>query len=401
MRKAANHDTMRNANLLTVFHTIRCGGPITKKELQRETGLSWGSISNITGFLLEKGIITEQQSEGAVVGRTPMGLDINLEHNLIVGLDINLQGMTGVVIDLKGRQKLVEAEPLRGVFRPAIMEQATAMIHRLLDQLADPAEVKGIGISFPGHVDSKKGVSIKIHHFQGFEGFNLRRFFQDEFGLEVIVEHDTNCLAVAEHDLGVVQGVDNFVILRLCKGIGMGTFSHGRLFHGRSGATGEVGHMIINTDGPRCQCGHHGCLESYASVHNILRQCGEAIQLGLAPVLEKLLEGDQPLTLEAAAEAARQQESSILHIFQQAAAYTGVAIANVVAILDPDVVVLSGELAAYGDLFLPKLMQVAQDSCWRTAPIEFRVAHNHCYSAAVGAASLFIQKAFLNAIDDY
>ncbi len=398
MKQAANHDMMRSANLLSVFNCIRRYGPITKKDIQQKTGLSWGSVSNITADLLEKHIISGRESTTTMLGRTPKGLDINLENNLIIGLDVNLLGLTGVVIDLKSRVKTTLHEPLAGISEKSIIPQAKAMIYRLMESVPDRDEVKGIAVSFPGHVDGQTGKSIKIQHFEGFSHLDIGGILEEEFGIGVTVEHDPNCIAVAEHLIGVAQDLDSFILVRLSRGIGMGIVTGGTIFAGYSGATGEIGHTVVNADGPRCQCGNHGCLESYSSVQAIMRASGEGMRLGLTPALNSLLESGKPMELETVAEAARRQDPYVLGIFHQAAAYAGVAIANVVNILDPQVVVLSGELVECEDIFLEKLQQTARRNVWRDSGVAFRVSHTHCQSAAVGAASLFIQKIFLGAI---
>lgn len=394
----ATHDMMRSANLLSVFNTVRKHGTVTKKEIQQLTGLSWGSASNITGDLLERGILQETGDVAAQVGRTPKGLEINPNKNLIVGVDINLQGVTGVVIDMRGQTTAVIEEPICSTSRQILMEQSKQIIRRLLAGVPDRREAKGIGVSFPGHVDSATGTSVRIQHFDGFDGYPIGCDLREEFGIDVLLDHDTNCIAIAEHMLGAAQETDNFLLIRLCRGIGMATVYGGEVFRGRNGATGEIGHMVVQPGGPKCQCGNSGCLESYASARSIVSQCADGMALGLSDALSKTSAGKEEPDLADIMAAAEGGDAFCASILGQAAAYTGIAISNVVNILDPERVVLCGELTAYQS-YLDRVIEQVQRNIWRREKVDFRVAQNHGVSAAVGVAALFIEQIFLRVVD--
>lgn len=397
MKQVANHDTMRSTNLLTVFHCIGRYGPITKREIQAITGLSWGSISNLTTTLIQKGILVEKDKFPSSTGRSSQSIEIDSDHNLIIGVDVNLQGITGVVIDLKGTVKQVIKEPIKGVARTVLMQQTKSVIRRLMALLPDKAEVKGLGVSFPGHVDQRRGISIKIHHFDGFENYPVSDDIKNEFRLDVMLEHDPNCIAIAAHSLGVAQDVDDFVLIRMCRGIGMGIYNKG-IFRGYSGASGEIGHMIMNPEGPRCMCGHQGCLETYTSVNKLLENSLEYVKKEKDSVFAEIFKQDGGMTLQTLRRAAEEKDEYALSLLSRAAQYAGIAVSNVVNILDPSAIILSGEILGLGDTFIPKMFETAQTEVWRDSKIDFRLLYDHCEMAAVGAASLFIDKVFLDTI---
>ncbi|MFV0412613.1 MAG: ROK family protein [Oscillospiraceae bacterium] len=397
MKQVANHDTMRSTNLLTVFHCIGRYGPITKREIQAITGLSWGSVSNLTTTLIQKGILVEKDKFPSSTGRSSQSIEIDSDHNLIIGVDVNLQGITGVVIDLKGTVKQVIKEPIKGVGRTVLMQQTKSVIRRLMALLPDKGEVKGLGISFPGHVDQRRGISIKIHHFDGFENYPVSDDIKNEFRLDVMLEHDPNCIAIAAHALGVAQDVDDFVLIRMCRGIGMGIYNKG-IFRGYSGASGEIGHMIMNPDGPRCMCGHQGCLETYTSVNKLLEHSLEYVKKEKTSVFAEIFKQDGGMALQTLRRAAEEKDEFALSLLSRAAQYAGIAVSNVVNILDPSAVILSGEILGLGDTFIPKMFETAQTEVWRDSKIDFRLLYDHCEMAAVGAASLFIDKIFLDTI---
>lgn len=390
----SKHDEMRYSNLTNIFAHIRKNGPVTKKDLLQQTGLSWGSISTITNELLSLGILVQMDNCPGKVGRAAKELDINPARNLFIGIDINLQGITGVIIDMKGRTHNIIKEPLLSYSRIQLMEQAKRIIRQLLDTSSFPSEIHGIGVSFPGHVDQHRGRSIRIQHFYDFDDYPIGQDLEDEFGLKVKLGHDTNCIALTEHTLGIAQNLDNFFLIRLDQGIGMATVYDGKVFSGISGATGEIGHMIMQSDGPHCSCGNNGCLETYASSLSIIKDCSQGMAMGLSPILSSLCPQDTSPTLVNIMEAVQLQDAYCTTIVGRAATYTGIAIANIINILDPDTLVFCGELANY-PTYLDKIMTTVQQKIWRRGEVNFCVTHlHHGVSAAIGSASQFIDPAF-------
>lgn len=394
----AKHNIMQYTNYLNVFSAIRKNGPVEKREIQSQTGLSWGSISKITNHLLELGILTQSDNPISRSGRPAKELDINPDKNLIIGLDINLQGITGVIINMKGHTKHILKEPIFSATRLPLMQQIKKIIRLLLHELDHPEELLGIGISFPGHINQEKGISVRIQQFPGFDGYAICDDLKKEFGYDVKLGHDTNCIALFEQMLGSAQDLDNFLLLRLDLGIGMATVYDGQIFTGHSGATGEIGHVIMQAGGPLCQCGRHGCLETYASIRSIIQQCSEGLSMGLTPQLASLIPSGSVPSLASIMEAVQLKDPYCSMIIDRAAAYTAIAIANVVNILDPDTIVLCGELTSYPD-YLEKVVNSVQKNIWRYEPVSFRTTkHHHGVSAAVGIASQFINPAFSSLI---
>ena len=391
MQRTVNHDDMRSANMESVFDCIRAHAPVTKRQIQSLTGLSWGSVSNLCSILLERGVLRELpvRTEGA--GRNPSGFDINLKDNLIIGLDVNLSGLTGVVCDLRSRVLARVWRPTEGRKGEDILRLMKEAAAELLGQTA-AGTVKGLAIAFPGQVDAERGVSLWTHQFGSLSEVNMREIFQRAFGLEVLLEHDPNCMAVCEHWMGAAQDVEDFLFVRLSYGIGMGILTGGAVYRGHSGASGEIGHMTMLPDGEPCCCGNRGCLETVASVDAILRRCRELAADGRAPLLASIA-ADGPITLEAAARAARQGDRAVAAVVSRAADYAGIAVANVVNIIDPAAVVIGGELAAYPDLCIERLRETVGSRAW-SGPVDLRVSSLGGDSAAIGAAAMFIRRVF-------
>ncbi|MGI6115803.1 MULTISPECIES: ROK family protein [unclassified Clostridium] len=392
--ETVNHDAMRAANMRSIFNCIRANGPVTKRQIQDRTLLSWGSVSNLCGILLERGVITQQKAQSAGPGRTPSGFDINVEDNLIIGIDVNLIGMTGVVIDLRSRVITRTRQAIESRHSGEVLAQMKALVSHLLQKVPS-GSVKGIAVAFPGQVDADRGISIWTHQFGTFSSVNIRQYLQDAFGLEVILEHDPDCMAYSEHLLGAAQDIDNFIFVRLSLGISMGMMEDGSIYRGQRGVTGELGHMTLVPQGKKCLCGNRGCLETISSTRAILEQCRLALRQGRAKGLaDRLHNHYEALTLEEAASAARAGDRDVKRIFSRAADYAGLAIANAANLIDPGAVVLGGELAEYGDLYVEPLQHSLARRAFGGA-LPLRIAQVGSDAAALGAASLFIERVFM------
>lgn len=393
--QTAKHDLMRNTNTLNVLECIMKRGPITKRDLQAETGLSWGSISNITNELLHKRVVTECKSTDSVIGRIPVKLDINGRENLIVGLDINIEGLTAVLIDLKCR---VLNERRAGIARnepAAILEQVKQLVNELIvDSHIGKPGLLGIGVAMQGAVDVTRGLSIFSPHFLNWNNVPIGSILEQEFDLPVYVEHDPNCMALAERWLGEAREVVSLLFLRLAMGIGMSIIINGEIYRGADGSAGEFGHTIINPGGPRCTCGNNGCLEAYASGSSILRKAVEGVTLGRAPVMSALAGGKTDFDLDLVIAAARQDDAYAKGLFEEAGAYLGVGISNLINIFNPDLVIISGKMAQCGELYLNRTQQVASEKAWKSSRINLAFSKLENNAAAIGAAAIYLQKIF-------
>lgn len=165
MTETVRHDLMRSTNMLSVFNCIRKHGPISKRRIQEETGLSWGAVSTFSADLLERGIISETGRVDTGSRRSATAFDINLENNLIIGIDTNVIGMTGVIIDLKSRVKTKIHQELVSNHISELLEQMKGIIRLLMAEVSDQSVIKGSASPSPGHVDTERGVSVLARRF--------------------------------------------------------------------------------------------------------------------------------------------------------------------------------------------------------------------------------------------
>ena len=390
--KITKHEDMRQTNTTSIFEHLRRNGPLTKKQLQYSTKLSWGTVSNVSAALLKNKIICEIKSEDPSIGRKPIELDINPYENLLIGIDANLEGLTGVLIDLKCKVICRLNEVLKSNDMQEVMNQIQDLIERLIANAGSKDKVLGIGIALPGHVDIKNGISKYNPHFKGSYNYKIKEVLESKFGVEALIEHDPNCAALTEQMMGVAQNVDNFLFIRISVGIGMSLIINNEIYRGSGGSAGEFGHIIVNPDGPKCDCGNYGCLETYSSCNSIIARAEYYAQKNSGSVLGTAYNNCGHLTIQTIIDTAKEGDKIAHDILHDAAEHLGIAIANVVNILNPDMIVLGGELSKCEDYFVRHIRKTVKMHLWGNVEANIQVSDFLSEAAAIGAGSIFIRK---------
>ena len=206
--------------------------------------------------------------------------------------------------------------------------------------------ISAIGIASPGPLDPHTGVILATPNIPEWQNFPLAPNLSNHFGVPVYLDNDANMAGLAEWQYGAGKGHHDLVYLTISTGIGGGVISNDHLLQGFHGMGAELGHMIIDADGPLCGCGKPGHIESFSSGPAIARYVKEQIQAGRASTLQTYSE----LTAREVAEAAQQGDALAILAFERAGHYLGIAVANYLAIFDPSILVFGGGVSQVGDL---------------------------------------------------
>jgi glucokinase len=217
--------------------------------------------------------------------------------------------------------------------------------------------VAGVGVGLPGLVDAE-GVLRGAPHLAGIVGTSVRGRLADALVLPVMVDNDANCAAWAETLVGAGQGCSEVLLVTLGTGIGGGLVLGGRLHHGAHGFAAEPGHMVVDPAGPLCPCGRRGCWERFASGTGLARMGQEAARRGDSPVLAEHPGGIGAIDGEDVVAAARSGDVGALGALHELADWLGLGLANLVDLLDPELVLIGGGLADVADLFLDRARAV-------------------------------------------
>lgn len=257
---------------------------------------------------------------------------------------------------------------------------------------AEPtADIVGVGIGSPGPLDTKAGIVILTPNL-GWTNMPVRDRIADRLGLPASLDNDANCAMAGEWWVGAAQGARQAVTFTLGTGIGGGIVVDGKLVHGASDVAGEIGHITIETNGRRCGCGNDGCLEAYASGPAIARRTVEALAAGAESAITLILHGDlTQITAQTVYQAAAAGDPLALEVVQDTAKYLGVGVANLINILNPEVVVICGGVTHAGDRLFTPLRREVTRRAFRPAVQACRIVPGALPGTAgvVGAAKIF------------
>jgi glucokinase len=259
----------------------------------------------------------------------------------------------------------------------------------------DPKALAGVGVGSPGPLDPATGVIIDSPNL-GWHNYPLREKLQQALGVPVAVDNDANLGTLSEQRLGAARGKQHVVGIFAGTGIGGGLVLNGQLFYGASGAAGEIGHIVMNPDGPLCGCGNRGCLEAIASRSAIAGEAAVAAVRGHAPHLLAACGGDVTKVRSGdLAEAIQAGDQAIETIVRRAARYIGIAIGSLVNLLSPDCVVLGGGMVeAMEDIFLAEAREALKHHAmpYLAQRVEIMPARLGDDAVALGAALLIAEK---------
>lgn len=383
---------VREANLSRTLNLIHQSGRISRAAIARETGLSPTTVSLLVNVLLESGFVHESGTGKSSGGRPPILVAFNYTYRYLLGIDMGATHLTAVLMDLAGkltaryhRSYDVAHDP------PGAVEAMARLIKEALSGARQPlTNVLGLGIAVPAPLEGDLLDRPSAVILPRWEGFDLVGAMGQRLALPIWVENDANAGAIAETWWGEGAAYENLAYIKLGTGVGGGLITGGAIYRGDGGTAGELGHTTIDLDGPICRCGKRGCLESYvgapalvARVAQLQREAGEA-------------NGAQLATIQDIVAAALDGDALSRGVLEQAGRYLGVAIANLLNLLNPGLIVLGGDLAAAGDFFLEAVRSSVRERAMPKAAQEAEI----CFSkmgddvVAIGAATVALQHAF-------
>ncbi|MCC6861257.1 MAG: ROK family protein [Bryobacterales bacterium] len=363
-----------------------------RNDLGRQFGISPATVSRAVSALVNDGLLIETSAEVASTGRKPQSLRINPEIAVLLGLDIQLDGVLAVVTDMAGTLLGRGAAPCDAQEgAEAVLTASLAAAGAALeDAEIDRSEIGHIGVGHSGDLDIKNGVCVSWANAASWRSVPIRAMLESAFGMGVTIDDRSRALALAERRTSPEDWDYPDALYIVCaSGIGMGFFVDGRLYRGASLGGGEIGHTVIDSNGPMCRCGNRGCVEAFAGSVAILQQVRGALASGTPSSLRAV--PDSELSIRTVAAAARQGDAVASLAIERAVHALGTAVANLVQVLNPSLVVVCGQLArAAGAEMLAGVRRAVRAQCVETAArsVEIRLARPKKDVSAIGCALL-------------
>ncbi|GAA3399876.1 ROK family protein [Paenibacillus hodogayensis] len=374
--KIAYLKQVKQSNMSEVLEKIWQHQQISRVELVEHTGLTSGTITNLTHELIELKVIREFEAVSGNVGRRRVMLGFDTSQYRIIGLDIGRATAEIVVVDLNGKIIRTIERDMSDRKGP---DEYFGVIDPLLTEVKQEIEasgltILGLGVGVPGPMDYGAGTLLDPPNFPGWRNYPLQSVLEQKFGLTTLIEDDARTSAMAERWYGLGRSIQDLVFITMGIGIGGGVVNEGKIVRGTNGLCGQVGHMTIVLDGKICDCGNRGCWETVGSIPGILSRWSGGN------------------TMEQLTEAIRTGDSEALQCMEDTLNYLETALINVYNMYDPELVVLGGRLYPYlADYLLPvqnhlrsRLYAFAKDRL-RIEPSTFGTSQS-----AVGAAALVL-----------
>ena len=353
--------TVKFHNKVLLLNNIRFTPEgISRAGLARKMGLSRTAVSSIVNDLLSVGVIREAEDSPSTGGRRAVLLEINPQSGYILGVDVGATHLGLVLADFSARVVVEQEYPFDVSRGPEFCLQEVDRNLRIFLSEAGFSldDVAAIGVGVPGPVVAETGGVIAPPIMPGWDKFPIQAYLEDLWGHPITLNNDAELGALGEWAYGAGRFEDNLLYIKVGYGIGAGLLLNGQIYSGATGSAGEIGHITILEDGPMCTCGNRGCLEALAGGRAIAEQAQRAVKAGKRTRLAAIQPIERITALDVAQEA-RKGDLVAQEIIADAGRYLGIAIANLINIINPGMIVIGGGISQVGDLFLEPIRRYA------------------------------------------
>lgn len=367
--------SVKNINKHTIIDLIRfTPGGISRVELARQMNLTRAAITSIINDLQAAGLVREVENQ-LTGGRKPIVLEINPELGYVVGIDMGSTHVSLILADFSAREIQELHMPFNINLGPrACLDQVDTYLRDMLQKAGlTLADIKAVGAGVPGPIVAEAGMVSGPPIMPGWDGFPIRDTLQGRWGCPVTLNNDAELGALGEWAYGAGRGERDLAYIKVGIGIGAGLLLDGQIYGGITGSAGEIGHITINENGPECQCGNRGCLEAMAGGQAIANRAIEAVRKGQRTLLTEKLPVES-ITHQDVIAAARRGDLLSQQIVAEAGSHLGTAIASLVNLFNPSMVVIGGGVAQIGDLLLEPIRRAVQQRSLRVASRAVRIS---------------------------
>ena len=346
-----NLPNVKIANQSSILKILTEQGPMARKDIARELGLTAAAVTQICNEMMNLGLLKEigELSEKKRAGRKKILLGIEYEYAYVLGINIEISITTISISDLKGqciRQRQITTDS--AITPEKFLLQCLKIGKEIISELQFLNErILGLGVSIPGIVSREDGISIHAYRIWD-KPVEVRRILEMETSLPIIVENNVKAYAEAELIFGAGREKENLIILKWGPGVGSAIVINNKIYHNRHNASSEFGHVIIRRHGGKlCRCGRYGCLETEVSTHEIADAVRSQFNKEKMPLLWKYFDGDSSrLHVGNIRDWAEIPDPGMQEIFREILIKLCDALANAATILTPDHIIY------YGDIFL-------------------------------------------------
>lgn len=378
----ARRELLKAINRTSILNIIKTYGPIARADIAQRANLSPATVTSLTAELIRDGLIYEKQEGSSRGGRPPVLLALDSTAVYVVGIKLAEEHATMALTNInanivaKDTVQLVERDPER-----TSDQLAEGVLNLLRAVQVNPGRLLGIGVGLAGIIDSANGI-CRVSPHNGWQEVPFAKLLEDRLDCLVYLDNNVNSLTLMEQLYGAGQHVRDFLVITVGRGVGMGMVIKGRVYRGAHGGGGELGHIVVDPEGFLCNCGNRGCLETFVAEPWLLRRAK--------------LNGLDVSTPEELLAAAQAGHTVALEVLEKAGRLLGQAMANLVNLFNPELILISGEGVRMGDFLFGPMRQAMRLHIFKQLAehLEVRIEPVSDDAWARGAACLVLNNIF-------
>jgi predicted NBD/HSP70 family sugar kinase len=398
--RGADLRLMRELNRLLILNGVRVSGPITRVAVAHRTGLSRTTVSSIVDELLADNLLFEGKTVEAAPtgGRRATLLHFNADAGYVIGVDLGRSHLTLLLTNLAGQIIARRSGPFDASLGPEICLQQ--VIADLMDFTAEHHigwhQIIGVGLGIPGPMDAASRMLVRPPRMPGWDQFDIRAVMERACKVPIYLDNDANMGARGESQYGAARNVEFMAYVKVATGIGCGLIMNGDIYRGAGGTAGELGHVTIDDNGPLCDCGNRGCLEVVAGAAAVTMAAARDVYPDSSGAGEGNDRHDGPLDVADVVQAALAGDKVAQEAIERAGYHIGIALAGLVNIFNPSLILLDGSMARAGEFLLEPIRQgIARRSlAASSAATRIEMARLGDNAIALGAVAKVIEAAF-------
>jgi glucokinase-like ROK family protein len=342
----------KNAQLkLNILKYYINNGDNTLSELGKEMDLSVPTVTKLVGELIDEGYVIDFGKVETNGGRRPNIYGLNPDSGCFLGVDIKRFRINLALINFKG--ELIDCQlsvPFNYENTAESFDSLCKIINEYVAKLnIHKSKILSAGINISGRINTETGHSYSMYYFNEQP---LTEILQERIGIHVTIDNDSRAMAYGEFMNGVVGDEKNVLFVNCSWGLGLGIITNGHLYYGKSGFSGEFGHLSVFDNDIICHCGKKGCLETQASGSYIHRRFLEKMEEGYSSSLDKKKKKGEPITQEDILDAAMQEDMLAIELIEEVGITLGKQIAGLINLFNPELVIIGGVVALTGDYLL-------------------------------------------------
>ncbi|MCM3116522.1 ROK family transcriptional regulator [Neobacillus sp. MER 74] len=356
MRRTGDLKLMQELNRSIILDTIRKHGPISRSDIAKLINISPTTVTSAVNELINEGVVREDGIGTSNGGRKPVLLRFDPNTKYIIGVSISNSFIKISEMNLEGNILRKEIHSTNYQQGEEIINLTLTIIQQFLHSMENLEDCEGISIITPGIVDARRGI-ISYNTKLKLYDIPLKKMVEQRFGLPTYLDNDTNAFVLAENYFGSFGQYKDLVYITIGDGVGSGIMLNGKIIRGYKGSAGELGHTSIVKGGQKCECGNEGCLENYVNWPAIYSKIVTALMSRGKETMIKDLVGEDlnRITPAVFVQALKEGDPLCLQILDEIVSHLASGIINTIHLLNPEVIILSGEIVQESDLFVDLL----------------------------------------------